>query len=165
MFVNKVLLGDVGSASRSIAGVGRCLDLFKGKQCDDAIDKQPQKIASLEYFPASGVVIIRKTYEDGKPSRSWNSGAGESQRNESDACAVSTVGATVYLDDEPPPMEHPATLPQCSKCGKDSQGEPVCVACSLEAQNAIIAERAKASQDPPPAQPIQKQNNQGQPRR
>jgi hypothetical protein len=101
MKVNRIMLGDVGSAARSIPGVGRCLELFVGRQCDDAIDKQPQKIASLEYFPTSGVVIVHKTYEDGKPSRSWNSGAGESQRHESDACAVSTVGATVYLDDEP----------------------------------------------------------------
>ena len=162
---------------RQLPGIGRVNSLAVGDTVRDVVDNEAI-VSSLDYEPRSGAIVIRKAKHPDNPvdaSRSWNRSPREGNNNVSaaepkgDWCAISIAGAQIVGDDAvaveaPKKQEKPAALPQCSKCGKDSQGEPVCVECSLKATNEAIATKAQAAQtDPPPAQPIQKQ--QGQNRR
>lgn len=171
MKVKRVCFGEDSRDTVKVPGFpGRHQELHVGKVADPSRDNPVRcEITALDFDQRSGALMIHKKPHDAfdqsahvNPARAWNFGTAENQKCEADFCILMVpTRTTVYGDDpvveaKPAQKESAAVLPQCSKCGKDSQGEPLCAAC-------MLAERDKTeAKDPPPAQPVQKQ---GQTRR
>ena len=151
-------------APRQLPGIGRVNSLSVGDVVKDVVDGEAI-VSSLDYEPRSGAIVIRKTKQDGNPkdaSRSWNRSPREGNNSvgpaepKGDWCAISIGAAQIVGDDAPAEapkkIETKPALPVCASCGKDSPDGTVCAACT-----SLI----RGIQDnPPPAQPIQKQGQQ-----
>lgn len=152
--VRFMALDGAAVAPRTIPGLGRVSGLAIGDVVKDCVDGEAI-VSSLDYEPRSGAIVIRKSRKDDNPrdaSRSWNRSPREGnnlvgkEEPKGDWCAIS-IGTAQIVGDDAPAVDTPAkveTKPEAlpSPAGQDAK-----------------------PQDPPPAQPVQKQNQGNQQRR
>lgn len=138
-------------APRQLPGIGRVNSLSVGDVVKDVVDGEAI-VSSLDYEPRSGAIVIRKTKQDGNPkdaSRSWNRSPREGNNSvgpaepKGDWCAISIGAAQIVGDDAPTGAGVPAPK-------LEDQKQP---------ESPPAGQDAKP-QDPPPAQPVQKQGQQ-----
>ena len=93
----------VSAQARQIPGLGRVLSVAPGDDVKD-VAAGLATIASLEYEPRSGAIIIRKRPHKDNPTenahRSWNRDQG-GRDPLADWCAISIGTAQILGDDEP----------------------------------------------------------------
>lgn len=156
MKVKKVCFGEDSRDTIKIPGFpGRHQMLYIGMLSGPSSRDNPVRceVTALDFDQRSGSLMIHKKAADpfdparGNPGRQWDIGQADNQKCEADYCILMCPDKTTVYGDDPQP--EPTKVPVVEKNEKPAE---------LPTAN----QEAKPEQDPPPAQPVQKQ---GQTRR
>ena len=140
---------------RVIPGLGRVDHLAPGEDVKDVADGLAT-IASLDYEPRSGAIIIRKDKHKDNPgdaSRSWNRSA-SSGEPKGDWCAVGIGNSQIIGDD---PQTGPVNPPRSTLVYRGSE---TVEALKPDAEEIAAMVKAQEVGEPPRAKPIQQQGQQ-----